>query len=197
MESTKEAPGISNGEKDQLNDITQEFLKQNEIIDAEINRYDNMLDSWPMIFYRIWIFIYVALLSAAIIGGVTTMITTTLSEKSNGKYLAALLQIIFIFGLGVSVYGCVQMWMGLSSRDMERVNKAIAIFKKVGKYCVFISITMFVILCFYDLSWEIRFCALIPMAVALINLLPAYYAKSVLEKRVVFQNVSSSPNNNA
>ncbi len=195
MESTKEAPGISNGEKDQLNDITQEFLKQNEIIDAEINRYDNMLDSWPMIFYRIWIFIYVALLSVAIILGAFA-IPKALSGEKSGKYVDAWLDTIFVFGLGVSVYGCLQMWKGLSSRDIVRVNKAIAIFKKVGQCCAFISVTVFVILCFYDIPWEVRFCALIPIIIALINLLPAYYAKGVLEKRSVFQNASSSPNNN-
>jgi len=176
-------------------DVTQEFLKQNQIIDEELNKYDQMLDSWPMILYRIWIFLYAAVLSAGIIALLLYFVPVILKTEGGLKYLELLLLILAIGIIGAGIYGCIQMRLGLYSRDIAKVKKAISIYEEAAKYCTYVSVSQFVRYYFAGNPWTVCLICLVPMTIALINLAPAEYAKGVLEKREVFQRVSSNPNN--
>jgi len=194
METADNVLTISEGVSS--SDVTRELLKQNQIIDEELNRYDKMLNTWPMILYKIWIFLYVVALSSGILAIFFVGIPSTLAGNNNLKYLGVLCLLVVVALLGISINGCVQMRLGLYYREIAKVNKSISIFETAAKYSTYAFISWLIQLSRANqLSFETAFVSFIPLGIALLNLLPAYSVKSVIEKRDVFQRVSSIPDN--
>jgi len=143
----------------------------------------------------IWILIYVAALSTGVI--ITSYdIVSVLRGGSDWSTVDAIFMALAICFRTISLYGSIQMRMGLYSRDLTRVDKCLAIFEQTTGYSIYFCLTELVtFLKKHLLEWKFVAIFLGAVAIALINLYPARYARGVLAKRKVFQTVSSNPNN--
>ncbi len=168
-----------------------DFMQQNEIIDKELEKYDKMLKSWPMVIYKAWTFVYVMTLFLGVVTLISVFIST-IDETSTLYFALRILMVLCLLFFSSSIYGCVLLWTALRSKDLLRVEKCIFIFKIfliLGPICFFIDVaTMFSEESANEMLFLIS-CS-IPVT-AIVNFATGMYVKRVLLERNVFQQVSS------
>ena len=183
----------------ELNRTEEDFIQQNQIIDQELKKYDKLLETCPMLIFKILAFIYMAILSFGLLL-ILVFFVLVLREPSALGLMICLIMLLFVVFLCVSIFGCALLLGALSSKDLFKVER-----------CIYLSKILFILsmLFFlenvgahlYNNSIEDKKALLTaclgPPVISIINFGTAQYVKRVILKRNVFQHVSSYPENAA
>jgi len=166
-----------------LPDISRDFLQQNEAIAAEILKYDQQLDSWPYLIYKIWLGLCFVL-NLFLFWTVSTMLVK-ISQTGARDLEISIFCLYFGF---LNVVCSYEMFVALRRRLLDRSKRAIFLLK------IFISVTI-IILVIWEFPKEGLFDSLIYLvcciSVPLMTLIGALRVRNILEQRENFVKISS------
>jgi len=179
---------VSDGEE-----IDEEYLKQNEVVTQQIQKYEELLRSFPMMLYRFWlvITIFFRILASLIMFPDRSFLEFFGFANTSG-YWAQIITYTFTFGNLLALPASFLIWVALSSRSLSKIKKALRILRLsmwfAGGYYLFRA-TLFGAGITKDwLVW-----LLIPYEIvfSLVTLFPAVHVRNLLAKRFPFYDVSS------
>jgi len=183
---------------DKTHDITQEFLNQNQIINDEIMKFDQMLKTWPMFIYKVWTVLYVGYLIFMVLN-FNLIAFPLMFEKEISRDMLLLAVLLVLDALfGIILYANVLLWVGLYKKDILRVERSLTILKWfaiLGTIHSLVAVPFYLIENPSDLM--MIFGSLSPALISLAMYFPALYVKGIFAKRQVFQRFSNYPDNTA
>jgi len=110
-----------------LNQTEEDFIQQNQIINQKLKKYDELLETCPMLIFKILTFIYVTILSFGVL--LVIFLLLVVKEPSFMGLIVSIVAILFAAFLCVSIYGCLLLWGALFSKDLFKAERCIYISK--------------------------------------------------------------------
>jgi len=174
-------------------EVDEEFLKQNEFVTQQIEKYNELLRSFPMMLYRFWLVftIFFRILASLILFPDHAFLIFFGFGATPGHW-AEIITYSFTIGNLLSIPASFLLWIGISSRSLSKIKKALGILRFnvwfAGSYYLFRGILYGAGI---TKDWLVMLLIPYEMIFSFLTILPAVHVRNILAKRLPFYEVSS------